>query len=171
MFIAPLWTICHGYHHDTMYRLTVSAWNWSNLVFNLGGSSFQVCLNLVTGPLIRPITIARTEFMLLKLLQLERERERERERVLFSHTAVLLSPCLTVQPFWWTFWWEQLAWSSLVPYRPPSWPSTEPARPQQQKKQQWEQLYIDNIHCIAISFCHEKIYHLLSLEKFLSRFF
>ena len=81
--------ICHGYHHDTMYRLTVSAWNWSNLVFNLGGSSFQVCLNLVTGPLIRPITIARKEFMLLKLLQLERERKRE--SIIQSHSCFTFS--------------------------------------------------------------------------------
>ena len=29
----------------------------------------------MTGPLIRPITIAKKEFMLLKLLQLQRERE------------------------------------------------------------------------------------------------
>ena len=60
------------------FLLTVRAWNWSNLCRNLGGSSFHVWFNLVTGPLIRPITIAKNEFMLLKLLQLLGRREKER---------------------------------------------------------------------------------------------
>ncbi len=52
-------------------QLTVSAWNCSNRVLSRGGTSFQVCFNLVMAPSIRPIVIAKNEFKLLKFLQLQ----------------------------------------------------------------------------------------------------